>query len=66
MGFNITPKSETTLEEMLSFNLDRYLEELQEVASRASKEFSLEKVRKKCFLCSVVETSETNKYDLVF
>ncbi|XP_028407226.1 dynein heavy chain 3, axonemal-like [Dendronephthya gigantea] len=47
VGFNITPKSETTLEEMLSYNLDRYLEELQEVASRASKEFSLEKALKK-------------------
>lgn len=30
---------------MLSFNLDRYLEELQEIASKANKEFSLEKVR---------------------
>lgn len=45
MGFNITPKPETTLDEMLSFNLDRYLEELQEIASKANKEFSLEKVR---------------------
>jgi dynein heavy chain len=45
VGFNITPKPETTLDEMLSFNLDRYLEELQEIASKANKEFSLEKVR---------------------
>lgn len=29
---------------MLSFNLDRYLDGLQEVAARANKEFSLEKV----------------------
>lgn len=44
VGFNITPKRETTLNEMLSFNLDRYLDELQEVAARANKEFSIEKV----------------------
>lgn len=47
VGFNMTPSEETPLQEILKLELDKYLDVLQEISSQASKEFALEKVRKK-------------------
>ena len=44
IGFNIAPKEETTLNEMLVLGLDKFVEDLTEISGRAAKEFSLEKV----------------------
>ena len=44
IGFNIAPKEETTLNEMLALGLDKFVEDLTEISGRAAKEFSLEKV----------------------
>lgn len=46
IGFNIAPKEDTTLNEMLVLGLDKFVEELTEISGRAAKEFSLEKVCK--------------------
>ncbi|XP_068702145.1 dynein axonemal heavy chain 3-like [Montipora foliosa] len=43
IGFNIAPKEETTLNEMLVLGLDKFVEDLTEISGRAAKEFSLEK-----------------------
>ncbi|XP_038073730.1 dynein heavy chain 3, axonemal-like isoform X4 [Patiria miniata] len=42
-GFNMTPTKETPLLEMLQMGLEKYLEDLTEISSQASKEFALEK-----------------------
>ena len=44
IGFNIAPKEDTTLNEMLVLGLDKFVEDLTEISGRAAKEFSLEKV----------------------
>lgn len=46
IGFNIAPKEDTTLNEMLVLGLDKFVEDLTEISGRAAKEFSLEKVSK--------------------
>ena len=38
------PTNETPLLEMLQMGLEKYLEDLGEISSQASKEFALEKV----------------------
>ncbi|RMX56942.1 hypothetical protein pdam_00011068, partial [Pocillopora damicornis] len=43
IGFNISPKEDTTLNEMLVLGLDKFVEELTEISGKAAKEFSLEK-----------------------
>ncbi|CAH3192981.1 unnamed protein product, partial [Porites evermanni] len=43
IGFNIAPKEDTTLNEMLVLGLDKFVEDLTEISGRAAKEFSLEK-----------------------
>ena len=44
VGFNIAPKMDTPLSEMLALGLERYVDELTEISSQASKEYALEKV----------------------
>ena len=45
VGFNIAPKMDTPLSEMLALGLERYVDELTEISSQASKEYALEKVK---------------------
>ena len=40
----MSPTEETSLNEVLQMDLDKYLDILQEISSQASKEFALEKV----------------------
>lgn len=49
VGFDMTPKTETTLKEMLKFDklFEKNIEQLNEVASLASKEYALEQALKK-------------------
>ncbi|XP_023932407.1 dynein heavy chain 3, axonemal [Lingula anatina] len=47
VGFQITPTEETPLQEMLGLGLEKFLDELTEVSSQASKEFALEKALSK-------------------
>ena len=44
VGYNIAPKIDTPLSEMLALGLERYVDELTEISSQASKEYALEKV----------------------
>ena len=44
VGYNIAPKMDTPLSEMLALGLERYVDELTEISSQASKEYALEKV----------------------
>ena len=39
------PQPETPLVEILGMSLEKYLDELTEISSQASKEFALEKVQ---------------------
>eukprot|EP00795_Rhopilema_esculentum_P000293 gene293-9945_t len=43
VGYNIAPKIDTPLSEMLALGLERYVDELTEISSQASKEYALEK-----------------------
>ena len=43
VGYLITPKDDTTLNDMLALGLGRFVEELTAISSMAAKEFSLEK-----------------------
>ncbi|XP_064633532.1 dynein axonemal heavy chain 3-like isoform X2 [Lineus longissimus] len=43
VGFDISPKKDTPLFEVLQMNLEKYLDDLSEISSQASKEFALEK-----------------------
>uniref|UniRef100_H3ANA7 AAA+ ATPase domain-containing protein n=1 Tax=Latimeria chalumnae TaxID=7897 RepID=H3ANA7_LATCH len=43
IGFNITPQESTTLTEVLQLGLEKYLEDLNQISSQASKEYALEK-----------------------
>jgi dynein heavy chain len=43
IGYAFQPTETTTLQSMLSMNLDKQMEQLEEIAGGASKEFSLEK-----------------------
>eukprot|EP00794_Sanderia_malayensis_P006878 gene6878-7653_t len=43
VGYNITPKIDTPLSEMLAMGLERYVDELSVISAQASKEFALEK-----------------------
>ncbi|KAK7495478.1 hypothetical protein BaRGS_00013176, partial [Batillaria attramentaria] len=43
VGFNVTPSETTPLHEVLQVGLEKYLDELMGISSRASKEFALEK-----------------------
>ncbi|XP_033642613.1 dynein heavy chain 3, axonemal-like [Asterias rubens] len=47
VGFNMQPTNETPLLEMLQMGLEKYLEDLGEISSQASKEFALEKALSK-------------------
>ncbi|XP_048589777.1 dynein axonemal heavy chain 3-like isoform X2 [Nematostella vectensis] len=47
VGFNIAPKSDTTLNEMLALGLEKFVDDLAEISGRAAKEFSLEKAMDK-------------------
>ncbi len=49
LGFEITPTADTTLKEMLKYDkiLEKHIEELNEVAALASKEYALEQALKK-------------------
>eukprot|EP00048_Salpingoeca_helianthica_P012919 m.191176 g.191176 ORF g.191176 m.191176 type:complete len:3938 (+) comp15437_c5_seq50:82-11895(+) len=42
-GFDISPDATTSLSQMLAMNLDKIVEQLEEISSSASKEYSLEK-----------------------
>ena len=42
----MTPQEDTPLVEMLQMGLEKYLEELTEISSQASKEYAMEKVNK--------------------
>ena len=44
VGYNIAPKLDTPLSEMLALGLERYVDELTEISLQASKEYALEKV----------------------
>ncbi|KAK6993742.1 dynein heavy chain 3 axonemal, partial [Biomphalaria glabrata] len=46
-GFDITPKKDTPLQEVLQLGLEKYLEELAGISSQASKEYALEKALKR-------------------
>ena len=48
------------MQEMLAMGLDKYLDELMEISSRAAKEFSLEKVQ----LVSITDDPHANSLDL--
>ena len=48
------------MQEMLAMGLDKYLDELMEISSRAAKEFSLEKVQ----LVSTTDDPHANPLDL--
>lgn len=43
VGFTITPHESTTLFEVLQFGLEKYLDDLNQISSQASKEYALEK-----------------------
>ncbi|KAM4676017.1 dynein axonemal heavy chain 3-like [Discoglossus pictus] len=43
VGFNITPHESTSLLEVLQLGLEKYLDDLNQVSSQASKEYALEK-----------------------
>ncbi|XP_071486244.1 dynein axonemal heavy chain 3-like [Diadema antillarum] len=43
VGFNMTPQEDTPLVEMLQMGLEKYLEDLSEISSQASKEYAMEK-----------------------
>ncbi|PVD24893.1 hypothetical protein C0Q70_15383 [Pomacea canaliculata] len=43
VGFNMAPSEATPLHEVLQMGLEKYLDELMGISSRASKEFALEK-----------------------
>ncbi|ESN95105.1 hypothetical protein HELRODRAFT_102708 [Helobdella robusta] len=45
--FDLTPDSSTTLRKMLTLNLGPYMEQFEAISASASKEFSLEKAKKK-------------------
>ncbi|XP_077987554.1 dynein axonemal heavy chain 3-like isoform X2 [Glandiceps talaboti] len=47
VGFNMKPKDDTPLIDMLQMDLDKYLEDLSEISSQASKEYALEKALSK-------------------
>lgn len=40
----MTPSETTPLSEVLQMGLDKYLEDLRDISSQASKEYALEKV----------------------
>jgi dynein heavy chain len=42
-GFDIQPDETTSLSQMLAMNVDKFLEQLEEISSAASKEYSLDK-----------------------
>jgi dynein heavy chain, axonemal len=42
-GFDISPDATTSLSQMLAMNLDKLVEQIEEISSSASKEYSLEK-----------------------
>ena len=44
VGFDVTPSETTPLSEVLQMGLDKYLEDLRDISSQASKEYALEKV----------------------
>ena len=44
VGFDVTPSETTPLSEVLQMGLDKYLEDLKDISSQASKEYALEKV----------------------
>lgn len=56
VGYNIAPKIDTPLSEMLALGLERYVDELTEISSQASKEYALEKVKEQ-FLSSIISTN---------
>ncbi|KAK2157592.1 hypothetical protein LSH36_188g04054 [Paralvinella palmiformis] len=43
VGFSLKPGDDTPLMEVLQMGLEKYLDELQEISSQASKEFAIEK-----------------------
>ncbi|XP_055958183.1 dynein axonemal heavy chain 3 [Patella vulgata] len=47
VGFDVTPKEDTPLNDVLGIGLEKFLDELMGISSQASKEFSLEKALKK-------------------
>ncbi|CAH1783206.1 unnamed protein product, partial [Owenia fusiformis] len=47
VGFNLTPKEDTPLIEMLQMGLEKYLDSLTDISSQASKEYALEKALEK-------------------
>ncbi|CAH2307190.1 dynein heavy chain 3, axonemal [Pelobates cultripes] len=47
VGFDITPKQETSLISMLEFGLSKYIDRLEQIGASASKEYSLEKAMEK-------------------
>ncbi|XP_041458176.1 dynein heavy chain 3, axonemal-like isoform X7 [Lytechinus variegatus] len=47
VGFNMTPQDDTPLVEMLQMGLEKYLEDLSEISSQASKEYAMEKALSK-------------------
>lgn len=47
VGFTITPHESTILFEVLQFGLEKYLDDLNQISSQASKEYALEKALNK-------------------
>ncbi|XP_070559259.1 dynein axonemal heavy chain 3-like isoform X5 [Ptychodera flava] len=47
VGFNMKPAEDTPLIDMLQMDLEKYLEDLSEISSQASKEYALEKALSK-------------------
>ena len=44
LGYDVSPQEDTSLADMLSYDLESYIDAIQEISSMATKEFSLEKV----------------------
>ncbi|ELT89912.1 hypothetical protein CAPTEDRAFT_157693, partial [Capitella teleta] len=42
VGFNLKPNDDTPLSDMLEMNLEKYLDEMTEISSQASKEYALQ------------------------
>ncbi|KAM4746905.1 dynein axonemal heavy chain 3-like [Rhinophrynus dorsalis] len=68
VGYNITPHEGTSLLEILQLGLEKYLEDLNQISSQASKEYALEKALNKmktdwenvCFIFSPYKDRDTH------
>ena len=46
-GFSLKPSEDTPLKDFLEMSLEKYLDDLTQISSQASKEYALEKVNRK-------------------